>query len=257
MANARITFPNGDCVTNHSPSSPASRAVAREALRQPDERCVHMDCNARHHREPIPRSPRGILPGVFARGMNAAHTRGNKIPAKSAQTAPSHCDHHMFTNSRVPTPRWKREEIPDALASPRSCKGAGRRWPGLPTPVSAAAARPRPEQGTRQRDCGAVDGTLPSPAPAAGAAIAAVFRIFNDSPTGRRPLMLHWTKLSYEDIILLGGTGPRHPGAQGRRPLLVRPDLGLTGARRRNFPTFIRVGDRVGLESRTTLPRAA
>ncbi|MBT2513101.1 hypothetical protein [Arthrobacter sp. ISL-30] len=33
--------------------------------------------------------------------------------------------------------------------------------------------------------------------------------------------------LSHEDIIMLGGTGPRHPGSQGR-PLLVRPDLGLT-----------------------------
>lgn len=46
------------------------------------------------------------------RGMFFAHKRGERIPAKSAQTAPSHCDHHMFTNSRVPTPRWKREEMP-------------------------------------------------------------------------------------------------------------------------------------------------
>jgi hypothetical protein len=36
------------------------------------------------------------------------------------------------------------------------------------------------------------------------AAIASVFHIHQDTPTGSRPLMMHWTMLSYEDIILLG-----------------------------------------------------
>ena len=31
------------------------------------------------------------------------HIRGEKVPAKSAQTALSHCDHHMVTNCRAPT----------------------------------------------------------------------------------------------------------------------------------------------------------
>ncbi|CCQ46127.1 hypothetical protein ARTSIC4J27_2087 [Pseudarthrobacter siccitolerans] len=30
--------------------------------------------------------------------MFFADKQGEKIPAKSAQTAPSHCDHHMSTN---------------------------------------------------------------------------------------------------------------------------------------------------------------
>ena len=44
-----------------------------------------------------------IDPVVYVRGMFFALKRGDKIPAKSAQAAPSHCDHHMFTNCRVPT----------------------------------------------------------------------------------------------------------------------------------------------------------
>ena len=34
--------------------------------------------------------------------------------------------------------------------------------------------------------------------------LTAVSHILNDSPIGSWPLMLHWTMLSYEDIIVLG-----------------------------------------------------
>lgn len=66
----------------------------------------------------------------------------------------------------------------------------------------------------------------------AGAAIAAVFHMLNDSPTGSRPLMLHWSHAQLRrHHSARRGTGPRHPGTPGR-PLLVRPDLGLTGTSR-------------------------
>lgn len=37
------------------------------------------------------------------------HVWRPKDPYKISTNRPSKCDHHMFTNSRVPTPQWKRE----------------------------------------------------------------------------------------------------------------------------------------------------
>jgi hypothetical protein len=88
-------------------------------------------------RRPTDRAYSCLLPGVGAGGMFCAHKRGEKIPAKSAQTAPSHCDHHMFTNCRVPTPRWKTEEMPDAFASPLSHKGPAEMARYTKTPLPA------------------------------------------------------------------------------------------------------------------------
>ena len=59
-----------------------------------------------------------IDPGVPAAVCWCAQFRGEKIPAKSAQTALSHCDHHMFTNYRAPTAQ------PAKLA----VEGEGKSW---------------------------------------------------------------------------------------------------------------------------------
>jgi hypothetical protein len=73
----------------------------------------------------------------------------------------------MFTNSRVPTPRWKKRG--DALRlgisslAQREPGGDGKTYSTAPVCRSRNHGLNR---GTRRRDCRAVDGTPPSPAPA-------------------------------------------------------------------------------------------
>jgi hypothetical protein len=133
-----------------------------------------------------------IDPRVYVRGMSCAHKRGEKIPAKSAQTGPSNCDHHMFTNCRVPVPWWKREETPDALASPLSRKGSPTGMANLPHRTHLRRPRDHDLKTGHTQEAAAQSMARFHPQrPPAGAAIAAVVHILNNSPTGSRPLTLH------------------------------------------------------------------
>jgi hypothetical protein len=87
-----------------------------------------------------------IPPEVYVRGMFCAHKRGEKIPAKSAQTCPSHCNYHMLSNCRSPALRWSRRLrnvalhladlewilAPPPPAWPSSAAGSGRAFANDP-----------------------------------------------------------------------------------------------------------------------------
>jgi hypothetical protein len=132
-------------------------------------------------------APGGLCKGMFCARVNEE----KKIPAKSARTGSPTAITACTPTVEIWSSDGKREEMPDALTSPLPHRGSRAVIARLTAP-SAAAARPRPEQATRQRGCRAVDVMLPLPVPAVGAAIAAV-STYSTTPLPGLPLMLSWS----------------------------------------------------------------
>jgi hypothetical protein len=171
--------------------------------------------------------------------MFFAHKRGEKIPAKSAHTSPSRCDHHMLTNFEF------RQHTPAKLA----VEGEGKSWwcirIGFPELLAclwfaAAWIWVVVTGGAREEPSDVVTCGFPHRPrhfyrqPFADAALEACSAMKTSSCSER-----NWFSSSRTTRMAAAGA--------------ARPGIGRRCAG--NCGTFMRVADRVGSEPRGHLPR--